>query len=147
MAPLCKGSCRAKGETEGLFFGCYITFITAALPPTPHPSALPTPSPEGKANNVLRFFGRGGACSSRTKRCYFVPEHLIRLAFARHLLPLEKVNNAPMFRHVFVGTGVLDCPPLPRSLCSPFYKFSPRLCRVRRPRRTAQKRCYFVPTN
>ena len=72
MAPLCKGSCRAKGETEGLFFRCNFTFITAGASPrpTPHPPRAQrprSPFPKGKANNVPRLVGRGGACSSRTK--------------------------------------------------------------------------------
>ena len=41
-----------------------------------------------------------------------------------------RLTTRRSFVMLFVGTGVLDCPPLPRSLYSPFYKFSPRLCRA-----------------
>ena len=45
-------------------------------------SAVPLP-PLGKANDVSRFFGRGGACSSRAKKCYFVPVRTVEVGVPR----------------------------------------------------------------
>ena len=44
--------------------------------------------------------------------------------------PRGRLTTSRIFAMLFVGTGVPDGPPLPRSLYSPFYKFSPRLCRA-----------------
>ena len=77
--------------------------------------------------NVQYISCRGRGFPSRTKRCYFASvtatlpptPHPPQTQRLRSPFPKGKANNLPE-----------------ASLC---------LCRVRRPRRTAQKRCYFIP--